>query len=238
VLQSTSTAPEAVIPCLPMPPPELRSVRLADRAGTLRRGVDLLVVTVTEVERDAALGRLGPWRGQKALLQGAVGPATYYLGALGPRGVALTMCRMGSVGIGSSHAAVAEACALWAPRAVVMVGIAFGKDPAKQRVGDVLVASQIISYEEQRVGARGESRGPAAEASRTLLDRFHAVVGWGFPRGDGTVCAFKVGAVLSGEKLVDDAAFKAALFAQYPHAIGGEMEGRGFSAAAGEAKVD
>jgi nucleoside phosphorylase len=210
----------------------------AGRAASLRDAVDLLVVTATEVERDAVLARLRPLRAQKTVLQGAVGPSTYYLGALGAQGVALTLCRMGAVGSGASRAVVAEACALWAPRAVVMVGIAFGKDPEKQRIGDVLVASQILSYEEQRVGARTEFRGPAGEASRTLVDRFRNVVGWAFSRGDGTACKHKVGAVLSGEKLVDDAGFKAALFAQFPHALGGEMEGRGLYAAASEAKVD
>ncbi len=194
-------------------------------------------MTATEVERDAVLRRLRPLGARRAVLQGTVGPATYYLGALGPHGVALTMCRMGGAGLGSSHAAVAAACATWAPRAVVMVGIAFGKDPAKQRVGDVLVSSQIISYEEQRIGARTDFRGPIVDATQTLVDRFRNVVGWAFLRGDGTACAYKVGPVLSGEKLVDDAAWKAALFAQFPQALGGEMEGRGLYTAATEAGV-
>ncbi len=221
----------------PSPLPRLRSGPLADRVAALRGAIDLLVVTATPVERDAVLRRLAPLGARRAILQGTVGPATYRLGALGPHGVVLTMCRMGGAGLGSSHAATAAACATWAPRAAVMVGIAFGKDPAKQRVGDVLVSSQIISYEEQRIGARTEFRGPIVEASQTLVDRFRNVVGWRFRRADGTACACKVGPVLSGEKLVDDAAWKAALFAQFPQALGGEMEGRGLSTAATEAGV-
>jgi len=34
-----------------------------------------------------------------------------------------------------------------------MAGIAFGKDPSKQNLADVLVASAIIPYEPQRVTA-------------------------------------------------------------------------------------
>ena len=221
----------------PAPLPALRVVPLAGLVAELRDAVDLLVVTATPVERDAVLRRLRPLGARRSLLQGTVGPATYHLGALGAHGVALTMCMMGSGGLGASRVAVTEACATWAPRAAVMVGIAFGKDPAKQHVGDVLVASQIISYEEQRVGARTEFRGSIPDASPTLVNRFRNVVGWAFPRGDGTPCACKVGPVLSGEKLVDDAAWKKALFDQFPQAIGGEMEGRGLYAAATEASV-
>lgn len=217
--------------------PKLQIVSFAGRVEVLRDSIDLLVVTATEVERDAVLRRLAPLRARKAIMQGRVGPSTYYLGTLGAHAVALTMCRMGAVGSGSSRVAVAEACATWAPRAAVMVGIAFGKDPEKQKVGDVLVSAQIISYEEQRVGARVEFRGPIAEANRTLVDRFRNVVGWAFPRGDGTACRAEVVPILSGEKLVDDAAWKAALFAQFPQARGGEMEGRGLYAAATDASV-
>jgi nucleoside phosphorylase len=217
--------------------PKLQHLSFSGRVEVLRASVDLLIVTATEVERDAVLRRLHPLRARRTILQGTVGPATYYLGSLGDHGIVLTMCRMGTAGIAGSRGAVAAACATWAPRAAVMVGIAFGKDPAKQRVGDVLVSSQIISYEEQRVGARTEFRGPIAEANATLVDRFRNVVGWGFPRGDGTACAARVGPVLSGEKLVDDAAWKAALFEQFPQAIGGEMEGRGLYAAATDAGV-
>ena len=57
-------------------------------------------MTATEVERDAVLRRLRPLRARRAILQGTVGPATYYLGSLGDHGVVLTMCRIGIAGIG------------------------------------------------------------------------------------------------------------------------------------------
>ena len=41
-----------------------------------------------------------------------------------------------------------------------------------------------------------------------------------------------MGPILPGEKLVDDAAFKAALLHDHPQAIGGHMEGVGLAAAA------
>jgi nucleoside phosphorylase len=46
------------------------------------------------------------------------------------------------------------------------------------------------------------------------------------------------GAVLSGEELIDNAERKKELFDAFPHAIGGEMEGRGLYGAAQAAGVD
>lgn len=45
------------------------------------------------------------------------------------------------------------------------------------------------------------------------------------------------GPLLSGEKLVDDLEFKNQLFARHPNAVGGEMEGAGFYAAAQRKRV-
>jgi len=220
----------------PLPKPS--SFPLAEHINALRPAIDLLLVTATEIERDAVLRRLRPIHGRDSILRGTLGPLTYYVGSLGPHGVALMMCRMGSVGSGASRVAVAEACATWALQAVVMAGVAFGADPARQGFGDVLVSSQIISYEEQRVGNRREYRGPIAEASRTLIDRFRNVLDWSFPRGDGTVCGHTIGPILSGEKLVANTHRKGELLDRFPDAIGGEMEGRGLYASAVDAKVD
>jgi nucleoside phosphorylase len=119
-----------------------------------------------------------------------------------------------------------------------MVGIAFGRDPTKQAIGNVLVASQVISYAEQRVGGRTQYRGPIAEAGAVLLDRFRNADGWSFKRPDGTSCQTHEGPVLSGEELIDNAERKKELFEAFPQAIGGEMEGRGLYGAAHDAKVE
>lgn len=57
-----------------------------------------------------------------------------------------------------------------------------------------------------------------------------------YPPPDGQACGFQVGPLLFGEKLVDDAEFKASLFERFPDAIGGEMEGAGVAAAADRKK--
>jgi nucleoside phosphorylase len=112
-----------------------------------------------------------------------------------------------------------------------MTGIAFGKNPSKNRIADILVASEIISYEQQRVGQEIVFRGPIPPSNPTLLNRFENFQNWTFSRPDGSACSTQVGPILSGEKLVDDPAFKATLLKRFPQAIGGEMEGAGLCAA-------
>jgi nucleoside phosphorylase len=121
----------------------------------------------------------------------------------------------------------------WELAAVIMVGIAFGKDSAKQAIGNVLVSERIVPYEPQRIGlTSNEDRGSETSAGAVLLNRFRNVVGWCFKAPDGRQCGFQTGPILSGEKLVDNPEFKRKLFERYPTAVGGEMEGAGVAAAA------
>ncbi len=85
---------------------------------------------------------------------------------------------------------------VWHPKAIIMVGIAFGRDPAKQKIGDVLVASQIIPYEQQRVGEQVIFRGPIPPSNTVLLNRFENAPTWRSTRPDGKDCALLVGPFL------------------------------------------
>jgi nucleoside phosphorylase len=195
--------------------------------------IDIVIITATDPEVEAVLRRLEPYPRRRAILKGFVEQETYYLGRFGGYLAAVTKCRMGSLDSGSATLATQHAKRVWRPRAIIMVGIALGKDPAKQKIADVLVASQIISYEPQRVGqTQTVHRGPITPSNPTLLNRFEIVPHWAFARPDGSRCERHVGPVLSGEKLIDDPEFKASLFDAYPQAIGGEMEGVGLAAAA------
>lgn len=214
------------------PLPATRDV-VSDELVSLAGEIDLVIITATDPEVEAVLRRLEPYPRRRAILKGFVEQETYYLGRFGSCLAAVTKCRMGSLDSGAATLATQHAQRVWRPRAVVMVGIALGKDPAKQKIADVLVASQVISYEPQRVGeTQVVPRGPITPASTTLLNRFENVPHWSFCRPDGSRCERHVGPLLSGEKLVDDPAFKAELFDRYPQAIGGDMEGVGLAAAA------
>jgi nucleoside phosphorylase len=205
----------------------------ADQLTGLSNGIDVVIMTATEVERDAVLRRLSPFPARRNVVTGFVGPETYFVGRFGEFNAVVTKCRMGSAGPGSATLAADQAQRIWRPRAIIMAGIAFGKDPMKQQFADVLVASEIIPYEQQRVGVTEiVQRGIIPPSNPTLLNRFDNVVGWEFLRPDGVKAKCRLGSILSGEKLVDDPEFKASLLRQFPQAIGGEMEGVGLCAAA------
>jgi nucleoside phosphorylase len=214
----------------PLPPTKnVRTEELASFAGE----IDIVLITATDPELEAVLRHLEPYPRRKAVLKVFAEQETYYLGKFGASLAAVTKCRMGSLDSGGATLATEHAQRVWRPRAIVMVGIALGKDPEKQEIADVLVASQVISYEPQRVGEKQTvNRGPISPANPTLLNRFDIVPQWSFRRPDGSKCKRQVGPILSGEKLVDAAAFKASLLHDHPQAIGGDMEGVGLAAAA------
>ncbi len=197
------------------------------------------VVVATEVERQSLLCRLRPPRNRRSVLQVFEGSNTYFVGRLGAANVVLVMSAMGSVGRDASTVVTTELIEHWRLNAVVMVGIAFGKDAEKQMIGGVLVSERILCYEPQRLGVKeNQNRGEEHKASAVLLNRFRNVLGWHFTNPGGVQCTHQIGPVLSGEKLVDNAEEKGELFSRYPTAIGGEMEGAGFAAAAERKKCE
>lgn len=211
--------------------PPIKSVSMPDVRQLHLPQIGILVAT--EVERQSVLKRLKPPRNARSVFQVYEGKNTCFLGRLGVANVVLVMTAAGSVGRDSSTIVTAELIEHWKPCAVVMVGVAFGKDAEKQMIGGVLISERVIGYETERLGRdENQDRGEIPKASPVLLNRFRNVIGWKFENPMGVPCAHQVGAILSGEKLVDNAKEKAELFSRFPTAIGGEMEGAGFASAA------
>ena len=193
---------------------------------------DLLLVTATTVETTTVLRVFEGETGQKAKTV-ATGSKTYRdLGVVNGTRVALVRTEPGAVVLGGALQTVQKGIEALSPAAVIMVGIAFGVDEGKQAIGDVLVSKQLVAYEPQRVGETVIPRGVRADCSQLLLDRCRlAEETW-------ERSAVRTGLVLSGEKLVDDLAFRQRLLDAEPEAKGGEMEGAGLYAACQDAKVD
>ncbi len=214
--------------CTPRPQRTLAREAISD---AFQPHVGILVAT--EIERQAVLKKMLPPKKRRNILRVHSGSNTYFLGRLGVTDIVLCMAAMGSVGRDSSALVTSEMLVSWNLPAVIIVGIAFGKDATKQEIGNVLVSDRIISYEPQRIGqAATEYRGRELSAGGVLLNRFRNALGWNFTTPNGRKCGLQIGPILSGEKLVDNADFKRMLFDQFPTAIGGEMEGAGGAAAA------
>lgn len=201
-------------------------------------GCDVLLITATEIERDTVLDLVKKSSGRDQNLRFGRRRTYFDLGMIGGARVSLVQCEMGSGAPGASHATVVDAIDDLHPHCVLMVGIAFGVNPTKQELGQILVSRQLQCYELQRVGTSSfghpniELRGDRATASTKLLGRLRATAAsW-----DGARVAF--GVLLSGEKLIDNIDFRDCIATLVPQAIGGEMEGAGLYTAAFERNVD
>ncbi|NEP11424.1 MAG: tetratricopeptide repeat protein [Symploca sp. SIO2C1] len=195
---------------------------------------DFVIVTATPIELKAVVRLLEP-DVDEGLLPCRVYTSSgqYYLGKFGHYKTVVTQCRMGTRDDRAAGFVTQKALEIWKPKAVIMVGIAFGKSSIDQKIGDVLVATEIIDYDVNRIGLDGiTDRGSRPPSNRSLLSLFEQAYEWEFYRPDGSSSSLIPGPVLSGDKLVDNPAFKADLFTRFPHAKGGEMEGIGFCSAA------
>jgi nucleoside phosphorylase len=136
---------------------------------------------------------------------------------------------MGASGAAGSQAVATDAIARLKPSWTVMVGIAFGIDRDTQKIGDVLVPTEVVLYDNQRVGAdRTEIRVGRPTADAMLIARLRAA------RIDWTTSSVHFGALLSGDDLVDNEEHRDWLLQEAAggRAIGGEMELSGVFAAA------
>lgn len=192
----------------------------------------ILLVTVTKVETTTVLDVFSKSSGTEWKRKTIQKKIYYYLGVVGGLEIYLVQSEMGSAGVGASLITVSNAIKSISPRAVIMVGIAFGVDPNKQKLGEILVSKQLMSYELGKIKGKFKPRGDRVPCSPELLDLFRS--------GDIDWKGAKVhfGLMLSGEKLIADQEFRDWLLEIEPEAIGGEMEGAGLFSAVYQDKVD
>lgn len=201
---------------------------------------NLLLVTATDIETEEVLKSLAPLANQDSVFKTYKGSLTYYMGAFGKYGAILVKSGMGTGRAGGAIISTQKAIYTWKPKAIVMIGIAFGVDRKEQRIGDVLVAEQIIPYDVKR---EGESiriyRSEHPPSSLFLQNRFSQMKGeWSFSLPDGAKAQFSICPILSGEVLIDNKNFRDALISEFPKAKGGDMEATGIYVAASDEKID
>jgi nucleoside phosphorylase len=201
----------------------------------MQSSADVLLVTVTRVESRAVIDVFQAATGH-APQPVPIGDRIYHnLGVVNGTRVFMVQSEIGASGLGASQQTVHKGIEALSPAAVIMVGIAFGVNAAKQAIGDILVSQLLMLYDLQRVGTPTIiPRGDRAHASPWLFNRFQsAELYW-----DALNAKARFGLILSGEKLVDNVDFRQQLLQFEPEAIGGEMEGAGLYVACQDAKVD
>ncbi|MDI1476441.1 TIR domain-containing protein [Polyangium sp. y55x31] len=226
------------IPAVQFNSPSIKDVSPA-KVKTLVSELDLLLVTTTPVERDAVLSAMLPLPKQKSLLEAPLEHATYRVGRFGRYYAAHVESTMGTSGRDGATLTVNDAIRELQPKAVLVLGIAFGVNRKKQRLGDVIVAESVFPYELQRVGETvSVRRGREIPCGSVLSERFRVgSAHWVLERPTGQVKVHQ-GLLLSGEKLIDNSLFRDRLVEEFRDALGGEMEGAGAYASGSRTKTE
>lgn len=193
----------------------------------------LLLVTVNEIETNSLLSKLEPLEDYSDILVAYNKNNTYYIGRFGAYNVIHVQSDMGAINRDAVMTTVDNAIRMWNPRGIIMVGVAWGMNKGKQKIGDVLISKKILQYETAKI-SNGSTipRGADSEAGGVLTNRFKSCMDWEYLLEDGSLAKKYIGTVLSGEKLLDDKAYRDRLHDSFSEAIGGEMEGAGLASVA------
>ncbi|MDJ0899956.1 MAG: SIR2 family protein [Xenococcus sp. MO_188.B8] len=205
--------------------------------------VDLLLMTVTDIERKAVLSEMNPWPGQEAILIGSISRNTYRFGQFGRYRAAQVESTMGSDGRAGARATLQDAITELKPKAILLIGIAFGLNRRKQKqhLGDVIIAESVFNYALQRVGEpQLIFRGEETKCGLILSERFRSRrYDWKL-HCNRRIVKVHQGLLLSGPKLIANQKFRDQLTKKFQNRepLGGEMEGAGAYEAAEREHVE
>jgi nucleoside phosphorylase len=211
-------------------------------------GVDFLIVTALKDERAAVLKRLPGYSKNDPSEDDVEVYYTADLPAIRPSGKKLSykVVVMAVSGMGRVKAGIAAAHAIgrWHPRYLVLVGIAGGIAAKKVALGDILVSTQVVDYELQKLAPKKlEVRWEVHQADPRLLkaiDNFK-VKSWnelGLPaRPDRNEPNIHAGPIATGDKIVASGRILAKYRKYWKTLIGVEMEAGGVATAAFQSAV-
>jgi nucleoside phosphorylase len=132
--------------------------------------VPLVLIFITEVEFHAVMHHMKPLPGHDKIIWSVPKVESCYIGRMSAYTAALMQCNMGSL---SALFAVTDTITKFNAKAVIMIGIAFGLKPKIQKLGDVLVSTQLATYDLQQVSRdRVIPRGNILPCSAPLGARF------------------------------------------------------------------
>lgn len=195
--------------------------------------LNILIITATDLETKTLHENLGCFGNNTSIIRVVERGCYYYIGSFGQYNIVHVQSpKMGSVNCSNT---VRSALEHWSGiRVTFMIGICFGIDRTKQRIGDIIVSENIIPYEIKRISKNEDiPRGTHIPANEFLVNAFKSQrITWKNENGK-----LNIGLVLSGEKLVDNIEFRNALLKEHPTSLGGEMEGAGLAEACSKKQI-
>lgn len=76
---------------------------------------------------------------------------TYFIGGFGAYNVIHAQSDMGAMNRDAVMTTVDNVIKMWNPRGIIMIGVAWGMNKGKQRIGDVLISKKILQYETAKI---------------------------------------------------------------------------------------
>ncbi len=193
---------------------------------------DVLLITVNPHEFDAVF-KLARERSGRAPEIIPKSKRNYFdLGIHGGLRVGMVRAQMGSTQPGATATTTLQAMHEVSPRYIIGVGIAFGVDPDKQPIGQILFSEKLQDYNlikaatEERTGSLVIiPRGDKVSPNPSFLNRIQTAADlW---RLEGQSVPVSPTLLLSGDTLVDNFDYREQLSELFPEARGGEMEATG-----------
>jgi nucleoside phosphorylase len=187
---------------------------------------DVLLITVNKHETQAVQALFGAGREVVRLTVNRFAYLDY--GYVNGARVVHTISGMGVTDPGAMWDTTTRALKAFRPWAVIAVGIAWGANEDKQKIGEILVSQSLhLGGHKKLVEGVRRDRGPTPPASDALRNLFltSQQLYW-----QGAAVEF--GPLISEETLFDDRSAKEQALSQCLGALGGEMEGSGMYGAA------
>jgi len=209
----------------------------SDLLEDLKKNVSIIITTVTNIETYMLHNSLMPIQGFNKIIRLFKNDNTYYIGKFGNYNIVNVVSGMGSYTVGGSADVLKNAIVHWEPKLIISLGIAFGIDIKKQKLGDVLISSTIIPYDKNSKIENGILilRDPwFPQISTFLKDRIRNLA---YFRNKRFRTHF--GCIITGENLIDDPNFKEMILdaTNTYNIIGGEMEAYGVFKTASENQI-
>lgn len=214
----------------------------------------VLIVTVADVERDAVLDALESHTGREIEPDFDAPIPVFDVGLVGGARLFVVQAAQGSTNAAGVPAVTGDAIRHLEPHYALITGICYGLRPDPQQLGDVLISEKIhdldhgklVDSEKTRDLEHGKPidgdrrvherlRGEYVVTSPMLLSAARAAQRSWSRKSTVRVSA---GLMLSWGKLLNSATTVRELVDRHPDAIGGDMEGAAFYAAARSAGVE
>ncbi len=213
-----------------------------DEAKSKQHSIDFAIITALPKEAQAVVTRLENYEIKRFEDKDI---RTYHCGTVPIKGgdgfYRVAVVVLPSMGNVSAANTATDTIAHWNPRFVLMVGIAAGIPENEVKLGDVVVANQIVGYDYGKVTSKGiKRRDRVYPGSALLLDRINNFWDKSWtkqidePRPENAsqaVSKVLVGPVAAGNKVIASKKFREQLIKHWSKLLGLEMESEGVFAA-------